>query len=155
MGNCMSQGICDGLQNLWVTGSNVCAGRRGCIALQWQTDSWQAVVLAGRCGAIMKQWLVMGQMLETVPLLCDWDVLVGQWIRMLGKPLPTIFSWKRSFVDPGLHGIIEWLRLEGTLKTLSSSNPSAVGWVPPTSSGCPGPNPWPWAPLGASLHNLG
>lgn len=112
-------------------------------------------MLAGRCGAIMKQWLVMGQMLETVPLLCDWDVLVGQWIRMLGKPLPTIFSWKRSFVDPGLHGIIEWLRLEGTLKTLSSSNPSAVGWVPPTSSGCPGLHPWPWTPPGMeTLHEL-
>ena len=44
--------------------------------------------------------------------------------------------------------IIEWLGLERTSKIIWFQ-PSAVGWLPPTSSGCPGPHPtWPWAPPG-------
>ena len=47
----------------------------------------------------------------------------------------TIKSWNRR--------IIEWLRLEGTLKILQFQP------LPPTSSGCPEPHPtWPWAPPG-------
>jgi len=31
----------------------------------------------------------------------------------------------------------------------------AMGWLPPTSSGCPGPHPtWPWVPLGMGIHSF-
>ena len=42
---------------------------------------------------------------------------------------------------------LEWCGLNGTLKIIQFQSP-AMGWLPPTSSGCPGPQPWPWAPPG-------
>ena len=50
--------------------------------------------------------------------------------------------------------IIEWLRLEGTLKMIE---PQPLLWagLPPTSSGCSGPHPtWPWAPPGMGHHSF-
>lgn len=51
------------------------------------------------------------------------------------------------------HGVIEWLRLEQTLKTIQFNAP-AVGWVPP-QSGCPEPRAWPWAPPRTTNPQLG
>ena len=52
-----------------------------------------------------------------------------------------------------LYRIIEWLRLEGTLKIIQSQLP-ALGWLPSTRSGRPGPQPWPWAPPGMGHPQL-
>lgn len=49
------------------------------------------------------------------------------------------------------HRIIEGVGLERTLQP-TQLQPPAVGWLPPTKSGCPGPHPpWPWAPPGMGL----
>ena len=46
------------------------------------------------------------------------------------------------------HRIIGWPRLGGALELIQLQAP-AVGWLPPTRSGCPRPNPtWPQMPPG-------
>ena len=45
------------------------------------------------------------------------------------------------------HRIIEWFRLEGALKIMELQPLLWSG--SPTSSGFPGPQPWPWTPPGA------
>lgn len=57
------------------------------------------------------------------------------------------------------HRIIEGVGLERTLQP-TQLQPPAVGWLPPTKSGCPGPHPaWPWAPpqmhSGTTKHFMG
>lgn len=59
----MSQGICDGLQKLQVTGSDLCVG---CVQ---GLQHWTPVATV--IGTATEQWLMMEQMLQDVPLLCD------------------------------------------------------------------------------------
>ena len=68
-------------------------------------------------------------------------------MKEAGVYLVSINSWKQpekpSLGIVSFHRIIiEWLRLEGTSKP-TELQPRAMGWLPPTSSGCPRPHPWP------------
>jgi len=59
-------------------------------------------------------------------------------VRKGGKKRKAVVSVN----TPNLR-IIEWLRLEGPLKTTELQS-LTMGWLPPTRSGCPGPLPaWP------------
>lgn len=52
------------------------------------------------------------------------------------------------------HRITEWLWLKETLKN-TKFQPPAMGWLLPTSSVWPGPQPtWPWAPQGMGHHSF-
>jgi len=77
------------------------------------------------------------------------------WVPQNLKLLLAFPNESHSPVESN-HRIIEWLRLECTLKIIQSHLPDLVRVTTP-SSGCPGPHPtWPWAPprLTTSLGSL-
>jgi len=62
--------------------------------------------------------------------------------------------WLEDDFSPIFYRIREWLVLEKTLNPTQSQS-LAVGTVPPTSSGSPGPHlTWPWIPAGMGHPQL-